>query len=295
MGGAKVWLDYDQDALDFQYDQRKLVPHANDYMVRNLSQSEHVRAEMNCQLDVAYGPSEDEILDIFPSAEAKAPGVIYVHGGAWTRWHKGHNSYQARSFVAAGATFVSVNFALVPKVTLDELIRQNQAAVAWVYDHANDFGVDQNRLFIAGHSSGAHVVGLLAVTDWNADWNLPKDAVKGCIAASGMYDLTPVQLSSRNQYLKLDEAAVARNSALRQLPDMLPPFIIAYGGREQEEFQRQSRDFAIKLRQRGHTCEEIFYPEHNHFDVAQEFDNPEGALLTAAFKMMGVKSPKEEK
>lgn len=288
MGGRKVWLDYDQEALDRQYDQRALVPHANDYMARHLEESRRVRDQLDCRLDVAYGPSNDEVLDIFPAADTNAPVVVYVHGGAWTRWHKDHNSYQAPSFVSAGASFVSVNFALVPQVSLDELVRQNRAAVAWVHENARVFGADPDKLYVAGHSSGGHVVGLFAVTDWATDWNLPSDVIKGGIAVSGMYDLQPARLSSRNQYLHLDDGAVERNSALSQLPDQMPPLIVAYGGKEQIEFQRHSKDFAAELTRRGDDCQLIHYPDNNHFEMAQEFANPGGPLMQAAFRMMGL-------
>ncbi|GEM_PF-4081312 len=152
--GPKVWLDYDQEALDRQYDQRALVPNADEYIARNARDSAEVRARLDCRLNVAYGPSPDETLDIFPAGD-NTPVIVYVHGGAWTRWSKDENSYQAPVFVDAGAAFVSVNFALAPQVSLDELVRQNRATVKWVYNHALDFGADPGRLYIAGHSSGA--------------------------------------------------------------------------------------------------------------------------------------------
>ncbi len=98
-----VWLDYDQHQLDDQYNQRILVPNANDYMARNGIESARLREILDCRLDVAYGPTEDQRLDIFPAKIEAAPVVVYFHGGAWTRWHKDNNSFQAVSFTAAGA------------------------------------------------------------------------------------------------------------------------------------------------------------------------------------------------
>ena len=203
---TKVWLDYTQAELDDQYNQRVLVPDADDYMARWGIESERLRGILNCRLDVAYGPSEAERLDIFSTPADDAPVVVYFHGGAWTRWNKTNNSFQAVPFIAAGATFVSVDFALVPQVTLDELIRQCRTAVAWIYRNALDFGANPEKLYIAGHSSGGHEVAMLAITDW-AEWGLPSDVIKGAFAASGIYDLEPVRLSSRNEYLHLDEDA----------------------------------------------------------------------------------------
>jgi len=216
---------------------------------------------------------------------------VYFHGGAWTRWDKANNSFQAPAFVDAGATFVSVNFSLAPKVTLDELIRQCRAAVQWVHGHADDLGVDVDRLYVAGHSSGGHIAGLMAVTEWT-EWGLPVDAVKGVVAASGMYELEPVRLSARNAYLKLDATAVDRLSAQRHIPETLPPMVIAYGGGEQIEFRRQSRDFAAEVRRRGLACTELDLPELNHFRVAELFADPDSPVLRATFEMMGLAADK---
>lgn len=286
--GAKVWLDYTQAELDDQYNQRILVPDANDYMARHGALSATVRETYPCTLDIAYGPSEDERLDIFPAAQKGAPVVVYYHGGAWTRWHKDNNSYQAPAFVDAGVTFVSVNFGLVPHVDLDELMRQCRAAVQWVYHHAAEFGADPEQLYVAGHSSGGHEVGLLAVTDWARDWGLPADVIKGGFAASGMYDLEPVRLSSRNEYLHLDEGMTERNSAQRQIPDVMPPMVIAYGGGEQIEFRRHSRDFAAELSRRNHPVTELDLPGLHHFQMAEQFADPDSALMKAVFAVMGI-------
>ena len=285
--GNKVWLDYTQAELDDQYNQRILVPDANDYMARWGVESERLRGVVNCRLDVAYGPSETERLDIFPAATDIAPVVVYFHGGAWTRWDKANNSFQAVPFTGAGATFVSVDFALVPHVTLDELIRQCRAAVAWVHGNARGFGADPDKLYIAGHSSGGHEVGMLATTDW-AEWGLPADAIKGAFAASGIYDLEPVRLSSRNEYLHLDKDATGRNSPIQHIRDAMPPMVIAYGENEQREFRRQSITFAQALRDHGQTVRELDLSGLNHFQVAEQYGDADGSLLRNVFGGMGL-------
>ena len=217
MENPKIFLDYDQETLDAQYNQRSLVPDADDYIAVDVAESARVRQKLDCRIDVAYGPGEDETLDLFPAAAPGSPVVVYMHGGAWTRSDKSNESFMAEAFVAAGAAFVAVNFGLCPKVTLDEMIRQAREAVAWSCENAQDFNADPGRLYIAGHSSGGHVGGMMAVTDWTAH-NLPRGLIKGALLCSGMYDLAPVRLSARNDYLHLDEAAEDRNSAMRHIP-----------------------------------------------------------------------------
>lgn len=283
----KVWLNYTQEELNNQYNQRYLVPNADEYQKRNLENSARVRAKLACRLDVSYGPSPDQRLDIFPVARKDAPVVVYIHGGAWARNSKEHSSFIAETFVGAGTSFVAVEFGLCPKVTLDELIRHNRAAIQWVYRHAGEFGANPDRLYVAGHSSGGHVTGMMVVTDWERDWGLPDDVIKAALAGSGMYDLEPVQLSSRNEYLKLDVAAARRNSPMLHIPDNGCPLVVCYGGGEQKEFRRQSIEFAAAWRARGLVCKEFDLPGLNHFDVGQEYGNPQAPFMKAFLELVG--------
>ena len=287
MDSPKVFLDYDQETLDAQYNQRTLVPDADDYIAVDVAESARVRQKLDCRIDVAYGPGEDETLDLFPAAAPGSPVVVYMHGGAWTRSDKSNESFMAEAFVAAGAAFVAVNFGLCPKVTLDEMIRQAREAVAWSCENAQDFNADPGRLYIAGHSSGGHVGGMMAVTDWTAH-NLPRTLVKGALLCSGMYDLAPVRLSARNDYLHLDEAAEARNSAMRHIPADGCPLIVGYGGGEQTEFRRQSRAFAAAWRDAGLEVEEFDMPGVNHFQLRRHFNDPNSPILTAMLALMGL-------
>ena len=286
-GGPKIYLDYDQKELDDQYNQRVLVPDAEDYIAADRAESARVRAKLDCRIDVAYGPGEDQKLDLFPARAPGAPVAVYMHGGAWTRSDKAVEGFMAESFVAAGAAFASVNFSLCPKVGLDELVRQAREAVVWCRRNAGSFGGDAERLFIAGHSSGGHVGGMMVVTDWTAH-GLPRGPIKGALLCSGMYDLEPVRLSARNEYLELDEAAARRNSAIHHIPDDGCPLVIGYGGGEQREFRRQSRAFAAAWRARGLTVNEIDLPGVNHFALRRYFNDPDGPILKATFAMMGV-------
>ena len=281
-----VWRDYTQEELDFNYNQRMIVPDWEAYFEHNRRESERVRAALDCRLDVAYGPSADEILDVFPAPRAGAPVVVYIHGGAWTRTHKDSNSYQAEAFVGAGVCFVSVHFGLVPSVTLDEQVQQNRTAVAWVRRNAREFGADPERLYVAGHSSGGHNAGMMITTDWERAFGLPKDTIKGALACSGIYDLEPARLSARNEYLRLDDAGVDRNSPIRRIPEAGCPLVVGYGEREHVEFRRQSIEFAAAWRGRGNPCREFDLPGLNHFQVGQQLANPDGPVLNAMFEMI---------
>lgn len=291
-GEPKVWGNYTQAELDAQYNQMSL--HTEEEHEHHRAQKEQeslrVRAKLAGQslIDVAYGPSEAERLDIFKADKPNAPVQIFFHGGAWKGGKKSDVSFPAEAFVARGATFIAVNYERVPKVSLDEQVRQARAAVAWAYSHAREFGGDPDRIFVSGHSSGGHVCGMVVVTDWQREFGLPADVIKGGAPISGMFELAPVKLSWRNSYVALDDAAVDRLSPIRHIPNRSIPLVVGYGTGELAEFQRQSREFAATWRAHGYPCTELALENIKHFAVNYEFNRPQGKLLGAIFAQMNL-------
>lgn len=280
----KIYLDYTQEELDNQYEHRNYIPDTEDFIAAQAAESERVRAVTAGRFDVAYGPGGDELLDIYLAkadgpAPAPAPIIVYFHGGRWAMGSKTSNCESAAIYVAAGAHFVSVNFSLLPDVTMDTLIGQCRDAIAWLWNNAATFGGDRERLFVHGKSSGAHVAAMMAVTDWNAGYGLPADLVKGSLLVSGMYDLEPVRLTFRNEWLKLDEQAASRNSPILHVPENGCPLILGVGSLETAEFRRQPRAFAEAWRAKGNDCRLVDLQGRHHFTVNVEMTDPASTLV----------------
>jgi arylformamidase len=284
--GFRDWREYSQQELDDNYNQNSLVPDNSPYKERKIRESERARATLECILDVPYGPSRKEKLDIFPAARKGAPIQIFIHGGAWKSGNKSEVSYPAPVFHGAGANFVAVNFASVPEVMIEEQVRQCRAAIAWVYRNAASFGGDSDRIYISGHSSGGHVTGMMVVTDWEGVYDLPPDIIKGAAPVSGMFDLEPVRHSWRNSYVGLDEARARALSAIHHIPATRIPLVLAVGDGELTEFQRQTHAFAAAWRAAGQTCELIVVPGRNHFDMGADFGNTDSAVTQAILRQM---------
>ena len=143
-----VFRDYDRAALDREYDNRAKVKDAPEWLERYARESAKARAEISGRLDVAYGPSPGETLDVFPApGSAPAPVHVFIHGGYWHRLDKADFSYVARGLLPAGATVVVINYALIPTVQMAELVSQCRASIAWVHRHAASFGGDPRRIF----------------------------------------------------------------------------------------------------------------------------------------------------
>ena len=283
-----IYLDYDQAELDRQYNQATLVPDNSPYQDRGRAATNKARSSLRCELGVAYGDGPDEILDVYRPEADGCPMLIYTHGGAWRGSSIDANAGPAPIFVGAGAVYAALEFSKAPAVRLDRMVAQVRDGVEFLYRNAARFGADPNQIYLAGHSSGAHMTAMLVVTDWTAR-GLPADLVKGFAAFSGPYDLVPVKLSARNDYLFLDDEAVERLSPAQHLHSDLPPAILGWGGGELDEFQQQNRDFLATWRAAGLVAEEIFYPDKNHFDVGECYSDPTDELPQRLLAMMGLK------
>jgi arylformamidase len=288
--GPAVWLGMDQAELDAAYDQIKYAPNLPQITKRYASNSEAVRARLGAPRRFAYGPTAIEALDVYATKRANAPINIFIHGGAWRSGLAKDYAFAAELFVAAGAHLVVPDFINVIEANgnLMPMAEQVVRAIAWVRRNARQFGGDPERIYLSGHSSGAHLAGVALTTDWRKDFNLPADVVKGALCCSGMYDLKPVRLSARSSYVKFTDEAEQALSSQRHLDKITTPLILAYGTFETPEFQRQSRDFAAALQAAGKPVQLLVGEGYNHFEIPETLANPFGLLGRAVLAQMNL-------
>jgi arylformamidase len=272
----KVFLDYDQTALDRQYNQRAWVANADELIRRYVVASDAVRARLGEPDSIAYGAAPTETFDLYRAARAPAPLLVFLHGGAWQRLTRRESAFAAETFVRAGAHFAAVDFAAVPAASLADLVDQVRRAIAFVHGNAGRLGVDRNRIHLIGHSSGGHLAACAMTTDWAAPGLSP--AINGGMCISGIYDLRPVRLSARNAYLRLDESSEQALSPQRHLDRLRCPLIVAAAEFDAPEFRRQGRDFAAAAAQAGAAVHHAEGSGFNHFDFIETLADPGGLL-----------------
>lgn len=287
--GPRVFMDYDQAALDAAYNQATYAPHAGNVRKRFISESDAVRKRIGEPLRVAYGPTDIEKVDIYKTSKPDAPIFIFIHGGAWHRGTAKGNAFAAELFVKAGVHFVAPDFVGVKEApdSLRTMVDQVRRSVAWVYQHAASFGGDAERIYLCGHSSGAHLAGCTLTTDWPA-YGVPMNIIKAGLCCSGMYELYPVSLSARRDYVNFDDAMIEQLSAIRHIDKVACPLTLAYGTLETPEFQRQTPAFYEAVKKAGKPVKLIIGPEYNHHEIKETLANPYGLLGRAALEMMGI-------
>ena len=279
----------DQQALDDAYDQSKWAANQTVITGRRGPASARALTRIAPPQRHAYGASAIEAIDLYKAASSPAPVAIFLHGGAWLRGAASDYAYQAEMFVKAGAHHAVVDFANVNDLNgdLGAMVDQVRRATAWVWMKAPELGVDGSRIYLIGHSSGAHLGGCVATTDWRA-FGVASNILAGVMLVSGMYELAPVRLSKRSSYVKFNDATVEDLSAQRHVERLVCPLTLACGTNESPEFIRQSHDFAAAVRAAGKPVELIVAENYNHFEIGETLANPYVLLGHAALKMMGL-------
>lgn len=283
-----VYRYWTQEELNVQMSARGTVDDATPFIAAYAKESARMRKALPCKIEVPYGPRPAERLDYFPATKPQSPIFVFIHGGYWRALDAADSSFMAQTFVDAGAAVVAVNYDLAPIVSIDEIVRQCRAALAWVHGHAADMNGDASRIHVSGSSAGGHLTGMMVAGGWAERFGLPEGFIQSASPHSGLFDLEPVRLSNCNDWARLDAASALRNSPLHHLPAKPLPLVVSYAPNETNEFKRQSEIYASACAARGCEVTMVMEPGTNHFDLPLRFMDPKGALTKAVLKVMGL-------
>jgi arylformamidase len=263
-----LYRDYDSQAqIDAQYNPSLGLDPSDQPMLHFAARAAHTRISLRCELNVPYGPTLEETLDIFPAEVPNAPVFVFIHGGYWRALSSEDFSGVALGLHPLGITTVVINYALCPFVSLDEITRQTRAATAWVLRNIAQYGGDPSRVAIGGHSAGGHLTAMCLQTEWARDYGLPQDPLAGAIAFSGLYDLTPLRYSYLQPMIQLDDGIIRRNSPAFMVRPCTTPLWITWGGNESTEFARQSQTYHDAWQAAGNRSTLQAQAGANHFSV----------------------------
>jgi arylformamidase len=257
--------------LEAEYNNRDKVPEHPSIIAGWARDAAAFRATHdNAELDVPYGPSPRQMLDVFwPGRQRTAPMALFIHGGYWQALDKSFSSHLARGLLAHGVAVAMPSYDLCPQVTLSVLTGQLREAAAFLYRRHG------GRMLATGHSAGGHLAAMLMATDWAAH-GLPAGMVANALAISGLFDLPPLVGTTTNDALHLDQAEARRLSPL-----FLPPpggrIHAVVGADEGVEYIRQSSAIADAW---GGSWEAM--PGHNHFTIVDELADPDSRVVKKA-------------
>jgi arylformamidase len=282
-----VYKGFRQNELEYQFNPRVSVPEYPELSKTRAAQARKVRESAKSWLDVPYGRSPREKLDIFAGDKPGGPVFVYFHGGYWRGGSKEDSCGFAPTFTARGVTVALVEYDLCPQVTVRDIVRQARSAVAWVYRNIVHYGGVAERLFVAGTSAGGHLTAMALAHDWTKQ-DLPRDIIKGAIVLSGVFDLDMVMHIGVQEEVQMTPEMARENSPLVHPPMARCPLLVAVGGAEPPGWHRMSEDYFAYCKAGGLIVEYLVVPGANHFTLPERFLDASSLLTLAALKLMGL-------
>ena len=223
----------------------------------------------------AYGSDPKQRLDLVkPAGVAKAPVLMFVHGGGWSIGDKAHAAPEkARWANGKGWAFASANYRLVPQATVEQQAADIASAIAWLRANVAKEGLDPDRIVLMGHSAGAHLVALVGTDPrYLQAAGVPMGAVKGIVLLDGAgYDV-PTQASAETNLVKPMYEAAFSNDPKRQAelsptrhaaaPNVARWLILPIERRQ--DSQAQSKGLADALNRAGAHATVVAVPGESH-------------------------------
>ena len=279
-------MKHDSAFFEREYNARAAIPEHPQIFARWAEQAAITRRLRACLIDLPFGETAAERLDYFPTREEAAPLLVFIHGGYWRSLDKSDFSWLAPPFVQHGVALALLNYGLAPATPVEDIVRQQIAALAWLYRNGDRLGFDPDRIVVAGHSAGAHLTAMMMAALWPVVANdLPATLVKAGLAISGIYDLVPlVQAPFVNVDLRLDAKRARTLSPVHMPPATNAPLITAVGALESSEFQRQNA--LIGRAWKSNISRDIPIARTNHLTVVDELANPGSVLFDAALEQI---------
>jgi arylformamidase len=260
--------------LEAEYNNRRRVPEHGEHASRWQAASAAYRRSVRADLDQPYGPGERHRYDLFRAGNAKAPLVVYIHGGYWQRGDRKDYSFVAQALNAAGIDVALPSYSLCPAVSVMDIVGELRLCMAAIWKQTGEHPV------VTGHSAGGHLTAALLATDWSKVAGVPADLVQAGVAISGVFDLAPLIPTSINDLVHFDAASARAASPLLWPPPKGRTLVAAVGGDESSEFLRQSREIADTWDRAGVRTECLVVPGTNHFTVVDELTKRTSALYT---------------
>jgi arylformamidase len=279
-------MNYTVEFCEREYNVRAAIADHPQIFARWAEQAAATRRLRACLLDLQYGDSAGERLDLFPARSDGAPLLVFIHGGYWRSLDKSDFSWLAPPFVNHGVSVALLNYGLAPATPMEEIVRQMLRAHAWLYRNADRYGFDPNRIFVSGHSAGGHLTAMMLAALWPTFApDLPADLVKGGLPISGLFDLEPlIYAPFVNADLLLNSERAHKLSPARMVAASAAPVITAVGAHESNEFKRQSELLARAWRKS--VVRHLAVAGANHLTVCDELADPASPLFDAALDLI---------
>jgi acetyl esterase/lipase len=244
--------------------------------------------------DVAYGAHSRQRLDVYRPKDhgdqgnrgGARPIVVFWYGGSWERGRKEQYRFVGAALAEAGYVAVMPDYRVYPEVRFPQFIDDGAAALAWVARHAAEIGGDPRRIYLAGHSAGAHIAAMLAYDATRlAAAGFPAGALRGYIGLSGPYALDPNDATLRTIFSA--PHAHADWQPVQRARAGAPPALLIHGEADTVVSVDHARRMQEKLGELGIRADLRTYAGRGHADTVAAFAKPAPRKLPVMSEIRG--------
>lgn len=253
-------------------------------------------------LDLSYGPADSERLDLYRPAggDQSLPVLVWAHGGAWVGGDKSDVAFYLRLLAVEGYVCVAINYGLAPASTYPEPVRQTGSALTWLTEHAAEYGLDPNRVVLAGSSAGGQIAAQYAAVVSDAAYAdavglvpaIGRDQLVGTVLHCGPYDPAEAlrHRGWRGWYARtvgwaylgtkdFTAPQVQQASVVTHVTASYPPTLLTAG--HKDSLSPQAHAFAARLSELAVPHETLWYPGVDH-EFQLDMHRPEAQHVLAA-------------
>jgi acetyl esterase/lipase len=220
-------------------------------------------------VNIAYGADPRHRLDVYVPERAGVPRpvVVFWHGGRWRFGDKADYRFVGAALAESGYVAVVANYRHYPQVKMPGFMDDAARAASWAFAHATQFGGDRERLYLMGHSAGAHLASLVTLdTRYFAATGQPAPRVAGVIGLSGPYDFLPL-LEPDVQDMFGPPPIYPQSQPINFVRAGAPPMLLIHGLNDDTVRPKNSRNLASALTALGVPVTLKLYPKLSHTDT----------------------------
>ena len=218
---------------------------------------------------LGYGTGPRQVLDVYTPTQdsARRPVIVFFYGGGWRDGDRDEYRFVADALTSRGYITVIPDYRLFPGHQFPTFMEDGAEAIAWVLEHLEDIGGDPERVYLMGHSAGAHIAALLTVDErYLTKAGVPGGSLAGTIALAGPYAFYPSQTESVAPiFANLTDEDLARPVTF--VDGSEPPFLLLHGEEDRTVYPSNTTELSDALRSAGGQVTEKFYPDIGHFKI----------------------------
>lgn len=226
--------------------------------------------------DVVFDAKHQLALDVFqPKDVSHAPVVVFFFGGSWKSGKRQWYSWVGEALARRGVVVVIPDYRLWPEVKMEGFMSDGARAVAWAHAHAGEYGGDPDKLFVMGHSAGAHIGALLATdAHWLKEVGMQPRQLSGFIGLAGPYDFLPLKEQDYIDMFGSTHEQQLLSQPVHFVNGDEPPMLLMQGTSDKIVAPKNAKSLARLLRAQNEPVELKLFPDIGHFAILFAMSRP---------------------